>query len=44
MSYRNIIYQKKKDNTYIIFLPSGSVEVECDSEICEVINDYLSNN
>lgn len=44
MSYRNIIYQKKKDNTFIIFLPSGSVEVECDSEIYEVINDYLSNN
>ncbi len=44
MSYRNIIYQKKKDNTYIIFLPSGSIEVECDSEIYKIIDDYLSNN
>ena len=44
MSYRNIIYQKKRDNTYIIFLPSGSVNVESDSEIHEIIDNYLSNN
>lgn len=44
MSYRNIIYQKKKDNTYIIFLPSESIEVESDSEIYKMIDDYLSNN
>ena len=43
MSYKSIIYQKKRDNTFIVFLPDGVVETPNETEVKEVINDYLDS-
>jgi hypothetical protein len=43
MSYKSIIYQKKRDNTFIVFLPDGVVETPNEKEVKEVINDYLDS-